>query len=83
MGGRPLDDTAVPRGEVPAFDRIAIQETFLSEYGDIIEYSDLYEYWFYEPDAIDQLVEHAENNIMHDNARKELRKFIEAEVTER
>jgi len=28
-------------------------------------------------------VEHAENNVIHDNVRKELHKFIEAEVTER
>lgn len=78
-----MDDPATPKVEVPVFDRSVITEAFFSEYGDIIEYSSLYENWFYEPDAIEQIVEHAENNVVHDNVRKELHKFIEAEVTER
>ena len=65
------------------FDEATSRETFFDDYGDIIEYSKLYENWFYESDAIEEAVEHAESTIIRDNARKELRKFIENEVTER
>lgn len=44
LGGRPLDDDAVYRGEVSEFDKAAIRESFFSEYGDIIEYSSFYEH---------------------------------------
>jgi len=82
-GGRPLDDFAILKVEVPLFDKSASVEAFFSEYGDIIEYSSLYEHWFYEPDAIEQIIEHAENSIVRDNIRKEVKKFVENEVTER
>jgi hypothetical protein len=82
FGGRPLDSRAV-RGEVYEFDKNIATETFFSEYGDILEYSSFYEQWFYESDAIEQVVNHAENTVIRDNARKELQKFIQAEVTER
>lgn len=42
-GGRPADDSATSKVEVPVFDRSVITEAFFSEYGDIIEYSSLYE----------------------------------------
>lgn len=82
LGGRSLDSVAVSN-EVYWFDRNIIAETFFFEYGDILEYSSFYEEWFYESDAIEQITQHAENEIRLDNARKELQKFIKAEVTER
>lgn len=83
FGGRPYFDSADTWGETPLFDDVISRETFFDDYGDIIEYSKLYEDWFYESDAIEEAVEHAENTIVRDNARKELRKFIDNEVTER
>lgn len=77
-----MDSVAVSN-EVYWFDRTIITETFFFEYGDILEYSSFYEEWFYESDAIEQITQHAENEIRLDNARKELQKFIKAEVTER
>lgn len=82
LGGRPADSTAVGN-EVHYFDKIIGVETFFFEYGDLLEYSSFYKEWFYESGAIDQIAEHAENEIRLDNARKELQKFIKAEVTER
>ena len=83
LGGRPLDEDADFWDEIPEYDKNIIRETFFSEYGDIIEYSSFYEQWFYEPDAIEQIVDHIENTIRYDDARKQLQKFIKAEVTER
>lgn len=82
-GGRPSYSKASIRGEVAFFDFFVSQEAFFSQYGDMIEYSSLYEYWFHDPDAIEDAVEHIQSSIDRDNSRKELRKFIENEVTER
>ena len=82
FGGRPVDSAAVS-GEVYFFDRAIIAETFFFEFGDIVEYSSFYERWFYESDAMEQIAEHTANEIRLDNARKELQKFIKAEVNER
>lgn len=83
LGGRPVYSNASVRGEVSFFDYVVTQEAFFSQYGDIVEYSSLYEYWFHDPDAIEDAVEHIQSTINRDNSRKELRKFIENEVTER
>jgi len=48
-----------------------------------LEYSSFYERWFYESEAMEQIAEHTANEIRLDNARKELQKFIRAEVNER
>lgn len=82
FGGRPYDSTAVSN-EVPFYDRVIITETFFFEYGNILESSSFYEDWFYYSDAIEQIAEHAQNEIKLDNARKELQKFIKSEVNER
>ncbi len=42
-GGRPLDSAAVYWDEVPFWDIDSVRETFFSEYGDIMEYSTVYE----------------------------------------
>lgn len=83
FGGRPLSSPAELISENFAFDESFSRETFFSEYGDLIEYSALYEAWFYEPDAIEEAVEQIENTIRRDDSRKELQKFIQNEVTER
>lgn len=81
-GGRPIDSVALD-DEVYWYDRGIIAETFFSDYADILENSSFYENWFYESDALEQITEHAENEIKLDIARKELQKFIKDEVTER
>ena len=83
FGGRPLDAAAVYWDEVPFWDIDSVRETFFSEYGDIMEYSTVYEEWFYTSDAFDRVVEHVQHTIILDNARKELQKFVDNEVTER
>jgi hypothetical protein len=82
-GGRPTDYPASTMGEIPVFDDIFGRETFFTEYDNIIKYSSMYESWFYDSDAIDEAVEQADNAMIRDDARKELRKFVENEVTER
>lgn len=82
LGGRPLDSAAIDN-EIYLYDRNIIIEAFFSDYAEILENSSFYENWFYESDALEQITEHAENEIKLDIARKELQKFIKAEVNER
>lgn len=83
LGGRSAIYPATGEIENPTFEESFSRETFFSEYSDMIEYSSLYEDWLFNPDAIDEAVEQADGAIIRDNARKELRKFIENEVAER
>ena len=83
LGGRPAVYPAVGDYENPIFEESFSRETFFSEYSNMVEQTSLYEDWFFDSDAIDEAVEQADGAIVRDDARKELRRFIENEVTER
>ncbi len=82
-GGRSAASPANSILENPLFEEVFSRETFFSEYSNMIEHTPLYEEWFFDSEAVDEAVEQADGAVIRDNARKELRKFIENEVTER